>query len=229
MVDLNGAISDLTSGHDWKPVLDTLTMFANKPVNFQALQDLRQDFFLVAIKDFLKQRHKISSLEIENIIAKVKDRFEQDAIDLYTFQGIKVPVTLANDSGEAAIYYACEEYFQFTLYDICQGKIRSSVMEAIRSLSPFGKKVLKVYVEECLPYVPNKHRIHIDGKKFQELSQNSFYQEEIEGLHYDTIKDTIVKSGLGYRYEPNYICPFWYTIKDDLGRKFRTMISDAIK
>jgi len=139
MADINNTIRELVSGQDWKASLDTLIMFVNKPVNYETLQNLRRDFFLVAVREFIKQRHEMSGLEVENTIAKVQDSFKRDGVDLFTFQGLKLPVaqTLVSNTGQASSYYALEEYFQYTLYDACQEKIKSLVMDTIRSLTPF--------------------------------------------------------------------------------------------
>jgi hypothetical protein len=230
MHDIYTLIKDLTSGQDWQVNLDILTAFANKPVNYEALKDLRRESYLTTVRDFVKQRNSISSLEVENAIARVEDRFWGGGIDIYLLQGIKLPqsYTSSPESGEASNYYASEEYFQYALYDICQEKIRTRVIEAIQSLGPFEKKILKTYIEEYLPFAPNPHKIKIAPEKFLELSKAQFNSEGVAGLNYASIINALVRSGLGYEYEPGFVCPLWFTVKADLGRHFRAMVELAI-
>lgn len=230
MDDIYTIIKDLTSGPDWQVNLDILTAFANKPANYEALKDLRRESYLITVRDFVKQRNSISSLEVENAIARVEDRFWGGGIDVYLLEGIKLPqsYTRSFESGEASNYYALEEYFQYALYDICQEKIRSRAIEAIQSLGSFEKKVLKSYVEEYLPFAPNPHRIKIVPAKFLELSKTQFNSEGVSGLNYASIINTLVRTGLGFEYEPGFVCPLWFTVKGDLGRHFRAMVDLAI-
>ena len=160
----------------------------------------------------------------------VEDGFWSGGIDVYLLEGIKLPQSYSRsfESGEASNYYTLEEYSQYALYDICQEKIRSRVIEATQSLGSFEKKVLKTYVEEYLPFSLDPHRIKLVPEKFLELSKAQFNSEGVSGLNYASIINTLVRSGLAFEYEPGFVCPLWFTVKGDLGRHFRAMVELAI-
>ena len=90
------------------------------------------------------------------------------------------------------------------------------------------EQVLKTYVEEYLPFAPNTHRIKIEPEKFMQLSKEQFHSKGITGLNYASIIGALAKSGLDLEYEPGFVCSLWFTVKDDLGRSFRTMVHNSL-
>lgn len=55
-----------------------------------------------------------------------------------------------------------------------------------------------------------------------------FYSEGVSWLNYASIINAVVRAGLGYEYEPGFECPLWFTVKEDVGRNFRTLVQHAI-
>jgi hypothetical protein len=224
-------INDFLTGKNLDMILDILLVCADKPVNYSNLHKFTYSDLWKAAKSFAATRNHTPQM-IYSAIQDLQEAIKNEKIpELIGFDGVALASKELNPSG---LYYARERHFQDVLFKLCKGKIEESIyntlglsIEKARQRECQIAQIYLQYLNDILFHDQPIAGITLDIDKLKRYYHRMYEREMPQTITYNLIIEVLQMARLGYEYDGKFY-PFWYTVREDTGPKFRKQLSDSI-
>lgn len=205
---------------DAEVILDILLVCANKPTNFTHLYEFGYRGLKKTVREYVKSRHNINDLKLENLIETVIREFQGIDINILDFGGKGFGIQVSGTVRDQ--YVESEKYFQQLLFRFSGDRIIKAITDLSKSRSVREKRIVLAYLQYLSSEKDYEWLTSNDIERIRNLYQAEF--EEEAKFEEDVITDTLVRARLAYR-DKERIYPFWFVT--DLG--FRSMLANEIQ
>lgn len=211
-------------------IIDILLICANKPTNYANLKSFTYDDLWKVARSFAAARNHALQ-DIDAAILAIQEAITYEKLpEMIAFAGVRVQ----QEVFDSASYYAREKHFQDTVFESCEQRIWQSVydtlgfpIEKARQRECQIARTYLQYLNDILFHGQGTAGITIDPDNFKHHYDSIYGKEMQPTINRSLVTEVLQLARLGYEYDGRFY-PFWYTVRNDIGPKFRQKLSECI-